>query len=94
MSAPSLDSSLMGRALLQVKGCPIVYLIKFTHYAIGGVAVQYLHPQPPFWSRSGTLLRSLYAPGLAGFQQTVKSFFVLHFAVDLTFLGLVACLAA
>ena len=140
--------SLMGRAQLQLKGCLIVHIIKFTHYAIGGVAAPYLHTQgvrhysifrlygavatasllpggpyfvgyfltatirgrlcesaasagvslqtpfPPFWSRSGMLRRSPYAPGLAGgFQQAVKSFFVIHFAVDLAFLGLVACLA-
>ena len=49
MSAPSLDFSLMGRAPLQLKGCPIVYLLKFTHYAIGSVAVLFLHPRarPP-----------------------------------------------
>ena len=49
MSAPRLDSSLMGRAPLQLKGCPIVYINKLTHYAIGGVAALYLRTQesPP-----------------------------------------------
>ena len=61
--------------------------------ASAGVCLQ--TPFPPFWSRSGTLRRSLCAAGLAGgFQQAVKSFFVIHFAVDLAFLGLVVCLAA
>ena len=32
MSAPRLDSSLMGRAQLQPEGCPIVYIKKFTHH--------------------------------------------------------------
>ena len=35
--------SLMGRVPLQLKGCPTVYILKLTHHAIGGVAVQYLH---------------------------------------------------
>ena len=41
--------SLKGRVSLQLQGCPMEYIFKFTHYAIGGVAVQYLHPQgtPP-----------------------------------------------
>ena len=30
---------------LQLEGCPIVYIIKFTHYAIGGVAAPHLHTQ-------------------------------------------------
>ena len=38
-----------GRAPLQLEGCLMDYIIKFTRYAIGGVAVLYLHPQegPP-----------------------------------------------
>ena len=76
------------------------YIFKFTHYAIGGVAVQYLHPQgTPLLqlgsSRSDTLRRSLFAPGLAsGFQQAVNPFFVIPFAVVLAFLGILSCLAA
>ena len=56
-TAPQLEPSFearrrdMGlpRVPLQLKGCPVVYIFTLTHYAIGGVAVQYLHLQgsPP-----------------------------------------------
>ena len=45
MSPPSLDSSLMARAPLQLNGCPIVCLLKFTQYATGGVPALVLHMQ-------------------------------------------------
>ena len=45
MFAPRLDSSLMGRAPLQLKGGPITCINKLSHYAIGGVAALYLRTQ-------------------------------------------------
>ena len=45
MSAPSLVASLIGRVPLQLEGCPILYIIKFTRYAIRGVAALFLHRQ-------------------------------------------------
>ena len=61
MSAPSLDSSLVDRAPLQLKGCPIVYIIKFTHCAIGGVAAPLpAHAGSPPLQHISAVLRCCY----------------------------------
>ena len=47
---------IMGRAPPQLKGCLLEYIIKFTHCAMGGVAVLILHPQGR-WYRSAASAR-------------------------------------
>ena len=65
------------------------------HKSAASAGVNLQTPFPPCCSRLRTLRRLLHAPGLAGgFQQAVKSFCVVTFAVNLFPTHLVACLAA